>query len=167
MRDGLVSVSVGTGTAPSAEANDARVNLRVEERVSGVVLVDVDFTPAEFWRLIIGAVRTQMARVPSPDQVALIGMQMDNDSAMVPREVYDHIRMGKHDEERAAQEVAGRQWSLGHWSHLADPKQISVRWSNGGLSSHVRYWAPPVPCEVCGLFPGDHDWSLAREHGVS
>lgn len=167
MRDGLVSVSVGTGTAPSAEANDARVNLRVEERVSGVVLVDVDFTPAEFWRLIIGAVRTTVAKVPDAPQVALIGQQMRNDSVLVPKQVYEHVRMGKHDEERVAKEANGQQWAENHWADLPEPKQISVRWSNGGLTAHVRYWAPPVPCEVCGLFPGDHDWAEAREHGVS
>jgi hypothetical protein len=162
MRTGQVQVSVGTGSAPSAEANDARVNLRIEERVSGVVLVDVDFTPAEWWRLITGSIRTQFGSVPGPDQVALIGKQMSNDSMMVPKPVYEGIesphRKGEYDRDRIEQLLAGETWAKEQWADVPEPKAIATRWSNSGMQAFIRYWAEPVPCDVCGKLPGDHDW---------
>jgi hypothetical protein len=165
MRHGQVQVSVGTGSAASAEANDARVTLRVEERVSGVVLVDVDFTPAEWWRLITGSIRTQFGSVPGPDQVALIGKQMSNESAMVPKDIYQDVKAahtpGTYDRDRIEQLEAGERWARGHWVHIPEPKTIATRWSNSGMQAHIRYWAEPVLCDVCGKYAGDHDWQDA------
>lgn len=84
MREGKVTISVATGSSPSASADEATVSLRIEERVSGVVLVSMELSPAEWWRLITGSVRTQDALVPEAPQIALIGKQMGNDSIKVP-----------------------------------------------------------------------------------
>jgi hypothetical protein len=163
VREGQVSVQVSTGSSPSAAANDATVTLRVEERVSGVTLVNVEFTPAEWWRLIIGAVSTRMAEVPDDYAIPLIGKQMGNDSIAVPKPVYEHIKgthvPGVYDRARPEQLEAGEQWAREHWADIPEPKQIGTRWSNSGMTAYIRYWAAPVPCETCGKYAGDHDWS--------
>lgn len=162
MREGLVLVSVSTGSAPSAESNDATVTLRVEERLSGVVLVDVDLTPAEFWRLIIGSVRTTTAHVADTDEAALIGKQMENDSVKVPKEVYEGVKAkhtpGVYDRDRIEQLDAGKAWAEEHWIDMPEPKHISTRWTNSGMYSYIRFWVAPVACTTCGKFQGDHDY---------
>jgi hypothetical protein len=169
-RRGLVRVHISTGSRPSAEANDAIVTLRVEESVSGVVLVDVDFTPAEWWRLIIGSVHTKMADLPEPDLAALIGKQMRNDTAMVPKEVYQGIPAthipGQYSRDRIEHLDAGEQWARDLWAGIPEPKSIGTRWSNSGMTAFIRWWEDGKPCEVCGRLPGDHDYMDAREHGV-
>lgn len=86
MPDRLVQISIGSPSSLDSR-DDGLVTLRVEDAMSGTVLVDLEMTPGRFWRLIQGSTRTQLAFVSS--DLDRVGKKANHEELRIPREVTD------------------------------------------------------------------------------
>jgi hypothetical protein len=108
-------------------ANNSAIRVRVEDGPSGELLVDMEFTPAEWWALINGSThKGPSQRTSHPER---LGRTLAVRSAQVPREALSTY--GK------AAEAEARAWADG--ARLPD-EQASVQQTNSGWMAVFRSW---------------------------
>lgn len=124
-------VRIWVSSPSSTDSRDVGyVNLRVEDAISGTVLVDTEIDAGQWWRLLQSAVQTHPAFVSR--NLDRVGKRMEN----------TQIALGRHKDEQAAKDA----WIDGDarlpegWENGADTTEF--RATNAGWVVVLRRWGP-------------------------
>ena len=132
----LLRLEVSSPTSTSSRDN-GYISLRVEDAVSGIVLVDVRLDPARFWRLLQGSIQTWPGFVsPHLDRY---GKTMENETVTLPDELDDDTEEDvRRDVRKAVREQLAEDW-WDTWEVYDAPRKNNRR----QRYTVVRRWTTP------------------------